>query len=130
MIAIDLDSARLKRADEFGATDTVNSGEADWKEQVLALTDGPGVDVAIEAVGIPSTFTMATEIVRPGGSVANIGVHGKPVELKSQRTVDQEHRHLDGTREHQHAGHAAQARRRAQAAGRQVRHPRIHASIR
>jgi len=82
IIAIDLDSARLKRAAEFGATDTVNSGEADWKDQVLACTDGLGVDVAIEAVGLPSTFTMATEIVRPGGSVANIGVHGKPVELK------------------------------------------------
>jgi alcohol dehydrogenase len=82
IIAIDLDSARLKRAAEFGATDTVNSGDPDWKEQVLALTDGAGVDVAIEAVGVPETFTMATEIVRPGGHVANIGVHGKPVELK------------------------------------------------
>jgi alcohol dehydrogenase len=82
VIAIDLDSARLKRAAEFGATDTVNSGDADWKEQVLALTDGAGVDVAIEAVGVPATFTMATEIVRPGGRVANIGVHGKSVELK------------------------------------------------
>jgi alcohol dehydrogenase len=82
IIAIDLDSARLKRASDFGATDTVNSGDKDWKEQVLALTDGAGVDVAIEAVGVPATFTMATEIVRPGGNVANIGVHGKSVDLK------------------------------------------------
>ena len=81
IIAIDLDDSRLKRASDFGATDTVNSGDADWKEQVFALTDGQGVDVAIEAVGVPQTFTMATQIVRPGGSVANIGVHGKPVEL-------------------------------------------------
>ena len=81
IIAIDLDDSRLKRAADFGATDTVNSGDADWKKQLLALTDGQGVDVAIEAVGVPQTFTMATEIVRPGGSVANIGVHGKPVEL-------------------------------------------------
>jgi len=81
IIAIDLDDSRLKRAADFGATDTVNSGDTNWKEQVLALTDGQGVDVAIEAVGVPQTFTMATEIVRPGGSVANIGVHGKPVEL-------------------------------------------------
>ena len=81
IIAIDLDDSRLKRASDFGATDTVNSGDADWKAQVLALTDGQGVDVAIEAVGVPQTFTMATEIVRPGGSVANIGVHGKSVEL-------------------------------------------------
>jgi len=82
IIAIDLDSARLKRASEFGATNVVNSGDKDWKEQVLALTDGAGVDVAIEAVGVPATFTMATEIVRPGGHVANIGVHGKSVDLK------------------------------------------------
>ncbi len=81
VIAIDLDEARLKRALDFGATDTVNSADADWKKQVFALTDGAGVDVAIEAVGVPQTFTMATEIVRPGGNVANIGVHGKPVEL-------------------------------------------------
>ena len=81
VIAIDLDNARLARAADFGATDTVNSGDADWKEQVLALTDGLGVDVAIEAVGVPETFTMATVIVRPGGHVANIGVHGKSVDL-------------------------------------------------
>jgi alcohol dehydrogenase len=81
IIAIDLDGARLKRAPDFGATDTVNSGDADWKEQVVALTDGQGVDVAIEAVGVPQTFTMATQIVRPGGHVANIGVHGKSVDL-------------------------------------------------
>jgi alcohol dehydrogenase len=81
IVAIDLDDARLARAAEFGATDTVKSGDADWLEQVIALTDGLGVDVAIEAVGIPQTFTMATLLVRPGGNVANIGVHGKPVEL-------------------------------------------------
>jgi alcohol dehydrogenase len=82
VVAIDLDEGRLKRAKSFGASDTVNSGDTDWKEQVLALTDGAGVDVAIEAVGVPLTFTMATEVVRPGGHVANIGVHGKPVELR------------------------------------------------
>jgi len=81
VIAIDLDNARLARAGDFGATDTVNSSDPDWKDQVLALTDGLGVDVAIEAVGVPETFTMATVIVRPGGNVANIGVHGKSVDL-------------------------------------------------
>ncbi len=81
IIAIDLDESRLKRAPDFGATDTINSHDSDWKEQVMALTDGQGVDVAIEAVGLPQTFTMATVIVRPGGSVANIGVHGKSVDL-------------------------------------------------
>ena len=81
VIAIDLDNARLARAGDFGATDTVNSSDPDWKDQVLALTDGLGVDVAIEAVGVPETFTMATVIVRPGGNVANVGVHGKSVDL-------------------------------------------------
>jgi alcohol dehydrogenase len=81
IIAIDLDDARLLRAKDFGATETVNSGDPSWKDQVFALTDGLGVDVAIEAVGVPETFTMATVIVRPGGNVANIGVHGKSVEL-------------------------------------------------
>ena len=84
VIALDLDAGRLEQARRFGATDTVDSGDPDWVEQVLALTDGLGVDVAIEAVGVPDTFTACTRIVRPGGSVANVGVHGAPVELALQ----------------------------------------------
>ena len=85
IIAVDLDDNRLAQAKTFGATDSVNSGGAAWKDELLAMTDGGlGVDVAIEAVGIPQTFDMATEIIRPGGTVANIGVHGKSVELKLQ----------------------------------------------
>ncbi|MCR2763501.1 zinc-dependent alcohol dehydrogenase family protein [Microbacterium sp. zg.B48] len=85
VIALDLDSNRIEQAKRFGATDGVLSSDADWKEQVLALTDGLGVDVAIEAVGIPATFEAALEIIRPGGVVANVGVHGKPVELPIDR---------------------------------------------
>ena len=81
IIAVDLDGNRLEKSRGFGATHVVLSGDSNWKEQVLGLTDGQGVDVAIEAVGIPATFSMCTEIVRPGGNVANVGVHGKPVEL-------------------------------------------------
>ncbi|MBC2934287.1 zinc-dependent alcohol dehydrogenase family protein [Nocardioides sp. zg-1228] len=84
IIALDLDANRLEQALGFGATDTVDSGSADWREQVLAMTDGLGVDVAIEAVGIPATFDACTTIVRPGGSIANVGVHGSPVELQLQ----------------------------------------------
>ena len=62
----------------------VNSGDTDWLEQVTAMTDGFGVDVAIEAVGIPDTFTACTRMVRPGGHVANVGVHGKAVDLALQ----------------------------------------------
>jgi alcohol dehydrogenase len=81
VIAIDLDANRVEQARKFGATDTVVSSDTDWKEQVLALTDGLGVDVAIEAVGIPQTFAMCLDIVRPAGHVANMGVHGKSVDF-------------------------------------------------
>jgi alcohol dehydrogenase len=84
IISIDLDANRIEQAKKFGATDGVNSGDPDWKRKVMALTDGWGVDVAVEAVGLPATFDMATQIVRPGGHVANVGVHGKPVELRLQ----------------------------------------------
>lgn len=84
IIALDLDDNRLDEARSFGATDTVNSADPDWAEKVKAMTDGFGVDVAIEAVGIPGTFDACTRIVRPGGSVANVGVHGAPVELALQ----------------------------------------------
>ena len=84
IIALDLDANRLDQAKAFGATDVVNSGDSDWAEQVRAMTDGLGVDVAIEAVGIPETFQACTTIVRPGASVANVGVHGAPVELPLQ----------------------------------------------
>ena len=84
IISIDLDPHRLEEARKFGATDTVRSGDAGWKAKVMALTDGWGVDVAVEAVGLPATFEMATQIVRPGGHVANVGVHGKAVELRLQ----------------------------------------------
>jgi alcohol dehydrogenase len=84
VIAIDLDDNRIAQALAFGATDGVNSGSSTWKEEVLAMTDGLGVDTAIEAVGIPATFDMCTELVRPGGTVANVGVHGSPVELQLQ----------------------------------------------
>lgn len=85
IIAVDLDQNRVDQARRFGATHGVNSGDSDWKEQIMSQTDGWGVDVAVEAVGIPRTFEMCTEIVRPGGNVANVGVHGKPVSLELDR---------------------------------------------
>ncbi len=84
IIALDLDENRLQQAKTFGATDTVNNGTEGWIDEVKAMTDGLGVDVAIEAVGVPATFEACTKIVRPGGSVANVGVHGAPVELALQ----------------------------------------------
>ena len=84
IISIDLNTDRVQQAKVFGATDGVNAQADDWKARVMAMTDGFGVDVAIEAVGVPATFEMATQIVRPGGHVANVGVHGKPVQLRLQ----------------------------------------------
>lgn len=84
IVAIDRDLFRLEVAKGLGATAGVDASAADWREQVLAATDSEGVDVVMECVGIPQTFTMCTELVRPGGHVANLGVHGKPVELALQ----------------------------------------------
>ena len=80
IIAIDLAPSRLEAARDFGATHGILSGEG-VEEQVLDATDGLGVDVAMEAVGIPATFDLCTRLVRAGGVVANIGVHGAPTTL-------------------------------------------------
>lgn len=82
---IDLDDNRLQVAKSFGATDLVNSADGKAVERVLALTGGAGVDVAIEAVGIPATFNICQDIVAAGGRLANVGVHGKPVELHIEK---------------------------------------------
>ncbi len=81
VIAIDLADSRLEAAKQFGADITVNNGREDPLAIVQSLTDGLGADVAIEAVGAPATFELATALVRPGGRIANIGVHGEPATL-------------------------------------------------
>jgi alcohol dehydrogenase len=78
---IDLDDNRLAVARKFGATDTFNSGRDPVVSLVRELTDGKGVDTAIEAVGIPATFALCEELVAPGGVIANVGVHGAKVDL-------------------------------------------------
>ena len=81
IVAIDLDDGRLESALRFGADTTINNGREDARAQVMELHDGLGADVAFEAVGVQQTFELATELIRPCGRVANIGVHGKPVTL-------------------------------------------------
>ena len=81
IIAVDLADSRLEAAKLFGADVTVNNSREDPGAIVRQLTGGLGADVAIEAVGTPATFELATELIRPGGRVANIGVHGKPATL-------------------------------------------------
>ena len=82
IIALDVADSRLEYARRFGADVTINAADANAEQQVTALTDGGlGADVAIEAVGTPGTFDICTRVVRPGGTVANIGVHGAPTTL-------------------------------------------------
>lgn len=84
IIIIDLDAERLEAAKSFGATDAIVVGKENAEEKVMELTEGKGVDVAIEAVGIPQTFATCQRIVGVGGHIANVGVHGKPVSLELQ----------------------------------------------
>jgi alcohol dehydrogenase len=81
IVAIDLADSRLDAAKVFGADVVVNSTREDPWEVVSQLTGGLGADVSIEAVGVPAAFELTTRLVRPGGHVANIGVHGEPATL-------------------------------------------------
>lgn len=81
VIAIDMADSRLEAAKTFGADIVINNSREDALQIVRDLTGGLGADVAIEAVGVPATFELAAELARPGGHIANIGVHGQPVTL-------------------------------------------------
>jgi alcohol dehydrogenase len=81
VVAVDLAAGRLDAAKQFGADIVVNSRGDDPVDRVMELTDGLGADVVIEAVGVPETFELCARLVRPGGHVANVGVHGKPATL-------------------------------------------------
>jgi alcohol dehydrogenase len=88
IIMIDLDDNRLEVAKRFGATATINSTDGKALQTVMKMTGKRGVDTAIEAVGIPATFELCQELVAPGGTIANIGVHGKKVELHLEQLWD------------------------------------------
>ena len=81
IVAIDLADSRLEAAKQFGADVVVNNGREDAEAIISELTGGLGADVAIEAVGVPATFEQAVRLARPGGHIANIGVHGESVTL-------------------------------------------------
>lgn len=88
LIVIDLDDNRLAVAKRFGATQTVNSSNGNAVETIKQMTAGRGVDTAVEAVGIPATFGFCQQIVAAGGTIANIGVHGKKVDLHLESLWD------------------------------------------
>ncbi|HQV64438.1 MAG TPA: zinc-dependent alcohol dehydrogenase family protein [Anaerolineales bacterium] len=81
IIMVDNDSNRLDVAKRFGATQVIHNDLGNAAEKIMALTNNRGVDVAVEAIGIPSSFDICQEIVTAGGHIANVGVHGKPVQL-------------------------------------------------
>jgi alcohol dehydrogenase len=85
IIMIDLDENRLQVSKRFGATATVSAAGGKAAEAVMKMTGGRGVDTAIEAVGIPATFITCEDIVAPGGTIANVGVHGVKVDLHLER---------------------------------------------
>jgi len=88
IIMVDVDDNRLEVAKRFGATACVNSADRKEVEEIMKMTDGRGVDTAIEAVGIPATFEMCQEIIATGGTIANIGVHGTKVDLHLETLWD------------------------------------------
>lgn len=88
IMMIDRDNSRLTVAMRLGATSAINSGTGNAVDEVLALTHGAGVDVAIEAVGTPGAFDTCQSIVGAGGRIANIGVHGAPVSLHLEKLWD------------------------------------------
>jgi len=85
IVVLDIAEARLEKARDFGADVTINNGAVDPVAAVMQLTDGLGADVAIEAVGVSETFELCAELIRPGGRVANVGVHGHAATLHLER---------------------------------------------
>jgi alcohol dehydrogenase len=88
IIMVDTDDNRLEVAQKLGATEIANNAGGKAAERVMALTAERGVDVAIEAIGIPASFDICQSIVAAGGRIANIGVHGKPVQLNLDKLWD------------------------------------------
>jgi alcohol dehydrogenase len=85
---IDLDDNRLATASRFGATAIINSHDGQAAANVMKLTEGRGADTVIEAVGIPATFELCEDLIAAGGTIANIGVHGKKVDLHLESLWD------------------------------------------
>jgi alcohol dehydrogenase len=85
IIVVDQDGNRLQAAHDLGATQLVNASAGNPADEILKITGGEGVNVAIEAVGVPATFELCQSIIAPGGRIANVGVHGQPVQLHLEK---------------------------------------------
>jgi alcohol dehydrogenase len=89
VIMIDLDDNRLDIAKRFGAAAIINAADGTAAEAVMNQSGGRGVDTAIGAVGVPATFVLCEDIVAPGGTIANVGVHGVKADLHLERLWSQ-----------------------------------------
>ena len=89
VIAIDVDDEKLEAVKKFGATAVVNSVKQNAREEVLKLTDGKGVDVAFEALGIPATWATAMDVLADGGRMVPIGLGAgrQTADVEINRTV-------------------------------------------
>jgi alcohol dehydrogenase len=85
IVVVDVDAHRLLVSKALGATATINAAGGHAAEEVMKMTGGRGVDCAIEAVGVPDAFAICEDIVAPGGTIANVGVHGVKVDLHLER---------------------------------------------
>ena len=81
VIMIDIDEHRLDTAKRLGATKLINNSDGKAMARIMTMTHGKGVDVAIEAVGLPASFNLCQTIIALGGHIANVGVHGESVPL-------------------------------------------------
>jgi alcohol dehydrogenase len=88
IVMIDRDPNRLEVAQTFGASACIDIARADPVAKIMNLTDGAGVDCAIEAVGVPATFELCQAIVAAGGTIANVGVHGVKADLHLETLWD------------------------------------------
>jgi alcohol dehydrogenase len=88
IIMVDTDHNRLKVAKSLGANHTIDPSDGKTEEKVKALTDGKGCDTVIEVVGLPATFAITQDLVAPGGTIANVGVHGTKVDLHLEKLWD------------------------------------------
>ena len=85
IIVIDLDDNRLAMAKELGASKIINSGREDAVAEVMKFTEGRGVSCAMECVGYPATWDICQRIVKEGGHLANLGVHGQSVNFEIEK---------------------------------------------
>ena len=128
ILMVDTDDNRLEVAKTLGATQLVNNGSGDAVDKIMALTANRGVDVAIEAVGVPATFDVCQSIVTAGGHIANIGVHGKPVQLNlDQALVAQQHHADDPSRRYRDDSDDDEDGGRRQGSAETAHHPSIPA---